>query len=188
MVTVASRYSQTLQEAPSIVSVITEKDIRVMGYRNLTDVLRNIPGVYISVSKESRSLAWFRGVISSDNNKILLLVDGVPWYDGVYTHAWIDDAIPLFHVKQIEIVKGPGSAVYGTNAFSGVINIVTKSAESINGAEVRLSTGSFARQEVSMLAGQVFENGSSVKAYARMFDLRGDGLSVTPRGEMNIKG
>ena len=62
--TVASRYSQTLQEAPSIVSVITEKDIRVMGYRNLTDVLRNIPGVYISVSKESRSLAWFRGVIS----------------------------------------------------------------------------------------------------------------------------
>ena len=55
VVTVASRYAQTLQEAPSIVSVITEKDIRSMGYRNLTDVLRNIPGVYISVSKESRS-------------------------------------------------------------------------------------------------------------------------------------
>ena len=188
VVTVASRYSQTLQEAPSIVSVITEKDIRSMGYRNLTDVLRNIPGVYISVSKESRSLAWFRGVTSSDNNKILLLVDGVPWYDGVYTHAWIDDVIPLFHVKQIEIVKGPGSAVYGTNAFSGVVNIVTKKAENINGAEIRLSTGSFARQEVSMLAGQVFENGSSVKAYARMFDVRGDGLTVTPEGEMNIKG
>ena len=74
VVTVASRYSQTLQEAPSIVSVITESDIRVMGYRNLTDVLRTIPGVYISVSKESRNLAWFRGVISSDNNKILLLI------------------------------------------------------------------------------------------------------------------
>ena len=53
---------------------------------------------------------------------------------------------------------------------------------------MRLSTGSFARQEVSMLAGQVFENGSSVKTYARMFDLRGDGLNVTPEGEMNIKG
>ena len=188
VVTVASRYSQTLQEAPSIVSVITENDIKVMGFRNLTDVLRSIPGVYISVSKESRNLAWFRGVISSDNNKILLLIDGVPWYDGVYTHAWIDDVIPLFHVKQIEIVKGPGSAVYGTNAFSGVINIVTKQAEDINGAQVRLSTGAFARQEMSMLAGQVFENGSAVKAYARVFDMRGDGLTVTPKGEMNIRG
>ncbi len=186
VVTVASRYSQTLQEAPSIVSVITESDIRTMGFRNLTDVLRTIPGVYISVSKESRNLAWFRGVISSDNNKILLLIDGVPWYDGVYTHAWIDDVIPLFHVKQIEIVKGPGSAVYGTNAFSGVINVVTKKAEDIDGAQIRVSTGSFARQEVSMLAGERFENGSSVKAYARMFDMRGDGLSVTPEGEANI--
>ena len=187
VVTVASRYSQTLQEAPSIVSVITESDIRVMGYRNLTDVLRTIPGVYISVSKESRNLAWFRGVISSDNNKILLLIDGVPWYDGVYTHAWIDDVIPLFHVKQIEIVKGPGSAVYGTNAFSGVINVVTKKAEDIEGAQMRVSTGSFARQEIAMLAGETFENGAAIKAYARMFDLRGDGLSMTPKGEANIR-
>ncbi len=188
VVTVASRYTQTLQEAPSIVSVITEADIHAMGFRNLTDVLRTIPGVYISVSKESRNLAWFRGVISSDNNKILLLIDGVPWYDGVYTHAWIDDVIPLFHVKQIEIVKGPGSAVYGTNAFSGVINVVTKPAEEIAGTQIRISTGSFARQEVSLLAGDTFENGSSIKAYARMFDLRGDGLTVTPKGEANIRG
>lgn len=186
VVTVASRYAQTLEQAPSLVTVVTADDIRIMGYRNLTDVLRNIPGVYISVSKESRNLAWFRGVVSSDNNKILLLVDGVPWYDGVYTHAWIDDVIPLFHVKQIEIIKGPGSAVYGTNAYSGVINIVTKKAKDINGVQMKMATGSFARQEVGIMAGQQFENGTQFRAYARMFDMRGDGLSITPKGASNV--
>ena len=187
VVTVASRYAQTLEQAPSIVSVITAEEMRVLGYRNLTDVLRSIPGIYISVSKESRHLAWFRGVISSDNNKILLLIDGVPWYDGVYSHAWIDDVIPLFNVQQVEVVKGPGSAIYGTNAFSGVINVVTKKASDLNGTQVRLSTGSFGRNEVAMMSGQQFENGTEFKAYARYFDTRGDGLSVNPKGQSNVR-
>lgn len=187
VVTVASRYAQTLEQAPSIVSVITAEEIRMLGYRNLTDVLRSIPGIYISVSKESRHLAWFRGVISSDNNKILLLIDGVPWYDGVYSHAWIDDVIPLFNVQQIEVIKGPGSAIYGTNAFSGVINIVTKPADSVDGTQVRLSTGSFGRNEIAVMAGQEFENGTQFRAYARYFDTVGDGLSLTPKGQSNVR-
>ena len=69
-------------------------------------------------------LAWFRGTIGPDNNKILLLVDGVPWYDGVCNHAWIDNYLSLDHIQQIEVIKGPGSAIYGSNAFSGVINLV----------------------------------------------------------------
>ena len=137
VVTVATRYAQTVEQAPSIVTVITAADIRQFGYRKVTDILQSIPGIYIKTSKEGRDLAWFRGVISDDNNKILLLVDGVPWYDGGYTHAWLDEYIPLFHVKQVEIIKGPGSAVYGTNAFSGVINIVTYTPEELDGGMVR---------------------------------------------------
>ena len=62
--------------------------------------------LYVSVAKESRDLGWFRGVTSADNNKILVLVDGVPWYDGIYTHAWIDEYMSLDQVRQIEVIKG----------------------------------------------------------------------------------
>ena len=87
LVSVASRYAQTVREAPAIVTVISDREIRERGFQNLADVLRSVPGIYLSVSPEGRSLAWFRGVVSPDNNKFLLLVDGVPWYDGVYNRA-----------------------------------------------------------------------------------------------------
>ena len=145
VVTVASRYAQTVAEAPSIVTVITDREIRERGLRTVSDVLRGIPGVYVSVSKESRDLAWFRGAIAPDNAKFLLLVDGVPWYDGVYGHAWIDEYLPLDHVRQIEVIKGPGSAIYGTNAFSGVVNVVTYRARDLEGGFVRGVVGSDGR-------------------------------------------
>ncbi len=150
VVTVAARYAQTIEEAPSIVRVITADDILQQGFRTLSDVLRTIPGVYVASSKESRQLGWFRGSISSDNNKILLLVNGIPWYDGVYTHAWLDEYIPLFHVEQIEIIKGPGSAIYGTNAFAGVINVVTSERSTAQGSRFHLSAGARARREVGV--------------------------------------
>ncbi|MEC8379239.1 MAG: TonB-dependent receptor [Myxococcota bacterium] len=185
VVTVATRYAQTVEQAPSIVTVITAQDIRRFGYRKVTDILQSIPGIYIKTSKEGRDLAWFRGVISDDNNKILLLVDGVPWYDGGYTHAWLDEYIPLFHVKQVEIIKGPGSAVYGTNAFSGVINIVTYSPEELNGGIVRFSTGSFARQEIGAVAGDTYGD-VAFKVYARGFSVDGDGMDFNPKNEPNL--
>ena len=186
VVTAASRYAQTLEQAPSIITVISDDDIQMMGYRTLSDLLRTIPGVYISMSKESRSLAWFRGVTSSDNNKILLLIDGVPWYDGVYTHAWIDEAIPLFNVKQVEVIKGPGSTIYGSNAFAGVINVVTYSAEELDGGIAQFSTGSFARTEIGAMVGKKVGDNASFRGYARTLEMRGDGLSVNPKGEYNV--
>ncbi len=134
LVTVVSRYAQAARKAPSIVQVITARDIAEHGWRTVSDVLRSLPGIYVWSSEEGRDLATFRGVVSSDNNKILLLVDDQPWYDGGYTHAWIDSYLPIANVKQIEVIKGPGSAIYGTNAFSGVINVVTRSAPDLDGA------------------------------------------------------
>jgi hypothetical protein len=141
VVTVASRFAQTVEQAPSLVTVITDAELRARGCRTLADALAEIPGVFITMSKEGRSLAWFRGVVSPDNSKILLLLDGVPWYDGVYAHAWIDEYVPLVNVKQIEVIKGPGSAVYGTNAFAGVINVVTYRAADLQGGFARAEVG-----------------------------------------------
>jgi outer membrane receptor for ferrienterochelin and colicin len=191
IVTVAARYAQTVKDAPAIVTVLTDRQIRERGFRTLSDALRTLPGVYTTTTKESRKIAWFRGVISADDNKILLLIDGVPFYDGVYTHAWIDEYLPLENVRQIEIIKGPGSTIYGTNAFSGVINVVTYGAEDLNGGFVRVMGGTVARRGISAVGGQVFEVGGvegGVTAYARYQEADGDGLDVSPRGRANVSG
>ncbi len=191
IVTVAARYAQTAREAPAIVTVLTDREIRERGFRTLSDALRSLPGVYVTTTKESRKIAWFRGVISADDNKVLLLIDGVPWYDGVYTHAWIDEYLPLENVRQIEIIKGPGSTIYGTNAFSGVINVVTYGAGDLSGGFVRVLGGTSARRGVSAVAGHPFELGGAeggITAYARWYEADGDGLDISPRGDTNVSG
>ncbi len=191
LVTVASRYAQTVRQAPSIVTVVSAGDIRRSGHRTLSDVLRSLPGIYVSTAKESRDLAWFRGVTSSDNNKILVLIDGVPWYDGIYTHAWIDEYLPLEHVRQVEVIKGPGSALYGTNAFSGVINVVTWDGSSLDGGFVRMGVGSDGRMHASTVFADVLPvrgHEVAVRAYARVLSADGDGLDTVPRGRRDVLG
>ena len=75
----------------SLPSPFTADTIRERGYRTVSDALSDLPGIYIWKSPEGRDLAAVRGTISADNNKILVLVDGMPWYDGIYTHGFIDD-------------------------------------------------------------------------------------------------
>ena len=189
LVTVASRYAQTLRKAPSIVALVTADQIRTRGYRTLSDVLRQLPGFYLWKSPEGRDLAAVRGIVSSDNNRLLVLVDGVPWYDGVYTHASIDDYLPLGQVKQIEVIKGPGSAIYGTNAFAGVVNVVTWSARDLEGGELRATAGARGRFEGSGIVGGTYQVGDrqvELVAFARVLDSIGDGPDVTPRGRDNV--
>ncbi len=192
MVTVASRYAQTARQAPSIVTVLSDREIRERGFFTISDLLGSLPGVYLTMAPEGRSLAYFRGVVAPDNNKFLLLIDGVPWYDGVYTHAWIDEYIPLENVRQVEIIKGPGSAIYGTNAFSGVINVVTYSAEDLGGSFLRATAGSHARHSAAFVMGDRVELSRGrtlgVAGTVRLLGTDGDGLELNPRGQHNVTG
>lgn len=190
VVTVASRYAQTLARASSVVTVITAAEIREQGQRTLADVLSSIPGVYIAVSKEGRRLAWVRGVTGSDNDQILLLVDGVPWYDGLYEHAWIDEYVPLQAVRQIEVIRGPSSTSYGTNAFAAVINVVTYGASDLRGGFVRGETGSFGRGAVTAVFGDRVgdQEQVGVRVYARALTLDGDGVELLPDGTYDASG
>lgn len=191
LVTVASRYAQTTREAPAIVTVITADQIRQRGYRSLAELLRGLPGVTVSRAKEGRSLAWFRGSLSQDNNKFLLLVDGVPWYDGVYQHAWIDAYLPLEIVKQVEIIKGPGSTIYGTNAFAGVVHVVTWRADDLDGGFAQVEAGSAATLGGAVAAGGRLGQGQDkvlLTAYGKAFDTLGDGIETTPKGDRDVQG
>ena len=77
MVTAASRYAQTTLEAPAIVTVVSDAEIRRRGFTSIAELLRSLTGIHVTRSFEGRSLAWFRGIIATDNNKFLLMVDGV---------------------------------------------------------------------------------------------------------------
>jgi outer membrane receptor protein involved in Fe transport len=191
LVTVASRYAQTVRKAPSIVTLITADEIRERQYRKVSDVLRTLPGVYVWRSEEGRDLAAIRGVISADNNKLLVLVDGVPWYEGIYTHGFIDDFLPISNVARIEVIKGPGSAIYGTNAFTGVVNVVTFSAAELDGARVRVMGGSTTRGDATVSAGGRTTLGTvptSAAAYVRLFGQTGRSLEVTPKNRIDVTG
>jgi outer membrane receptor protein involved in Fe transport len=191
LVTVASRYAQTVRKAPSIVTLITADDIRHNGYRTVADALRTIPGVYMWTSVEGRDLAAIRGVISPDNNKLLVLVDGVPFYDGLYTNSFVGDALPISAVKQIEVIKGPGSAIYGTNAFTGVVNLVTWQGRDLEGARVRLLAGTGKRFDLTASGGGTERVGGidvAASVYARVHSVEGWGIDLIPRGRRNIEG
>lgn len=144
-VTTASRYAQTALEAPAAVSVVTADDIRLFGYRTLAEVLGSMRGLYISYDRAYHYLGTRGFATPGDyNTRVLLLVDGVRFNDNIYDQAGIGSDFPLDLdlVDRVEFVPGPGSAVYGANAFFGVINVITRKGRQLAGPQVSAEAGS----------------------------------------------
>lgn len=144
-VSTASKFAQPQSHAPSAVSVITAADIRAQGYRSITEALLALPGTY-AIDDHTYSFLGARGfLVPGDfNTRFLLLVDGVRINDNIYEQAFFGHEFPLDIdlVERIEYVPGPGSSIYGANAMFGVINVITRSAESLAGARAALRLGS----------------------------------------------
>lgn len=138
-VTSATKTSLSLQEAPSSIKVFTQEDFKKYSFTTLRDILHTIPGIQVQEYRAGHQNVWVRGVQQRYNNKVLLLIDGVPMRDSYYGHFNIDESLPLDNVEQIEVINGPGSVLYGTNSFSGVISVKTKS----KGKSVSANYGSF---------------------------------------------
>lgn len=126
-VSVSSSFQQSLKSTPGIVRVINKETIASNGWKSLQQILMHVPGVQISVSKNGHSNIWMRGVQNRNNNKVLLLIDGVPQHDLYYGNFNINEQIPLQIIEKIEVLNGPGGVVHGANSFAGVIAITTKS-------------------------------------------------------------
>jgi iron complex outermembrane receptor protein len=141
-----AKYQQTISEAASSVTIVTAEDIQRHGYRTLPEVLAATRGFYLSYDR-NYSFLGARGFSrpSDYNNRILLLVDGNAANEAVFGGAPIgtDLGVPLNSVERIEIVRGPGSALYGTGAVFAVINLITKSPEGHPGARGALRGGSY---------------------------------------------
>ena len=146
-------------KAPASLTVITEDEIRAMGATTIPDLLRGVPGIDVAAMNASDVNISIRGFNRRVANKVLILVDGRSVYqDFLGDTLWpiIDVAIP--DIARIEVIRGPGSALYGANAFAGVVNIITKSAQEVQGARVWMQAG-----EHNTILGGASEAGKSGK-------------------------
>jgi outer membrane receptor for ferrienterochelin and colicins len=140
----ASGSEQTVKEAPSTIRVITAKQIEERGYEQLEDVLRDMEGIdVIHLGGYTPSIFYFRGLYGAENLRALLLIDGIRENNLVGSSDLSGPAYSLHNVKRIEIIWGPESALYGADAFGGVINIITKKGAEINGVHYEKGYGSF---------------------------------------------
>ena len=152
----AAKYAQTTTEAAASVTVITAEDIRRYGYRTLEDVLRRVPDFYTSYDRDYTYLG-VRGFgrPTDYNDRVLLLVDGHTMNESVFggaslgTELVLDPAV----IERVEVVQGPGSALYGTGAMFASINIVTKKGAALDGARAAVEGGSLGLRGASLSAG-----------------------------------
>ena len=139
---VASKIPTETVHTPAAVYILTAEDIRRSGAHNLPEALRQVPGLNVAAVTRSSYAVSARGFNETFANKFLVLLDGRRLFNNTYGGIYWDMAnVRLDDVERIEVVRGPGSAVWGANAMNGVINIITRSAYTTPGGEARLEMG-----------------------------------------------
>ncbi|NRF70006.1 TonB-dependent receptor [Aquincola sp. S2] len=148
-ISIATGNRQPLRRAPAVATVITAEEIAAMGARDIDEALEAVPGVHVSRSNQGfPALYVMRGIYSEFNPQTLVLLNGVPLttlFVGNRGNVW--GGLPLDNVARIEVIRGPGSALYGADAYAGVVNIITKSAADVAGTEFGVRGGSFSTYE-----------------------------------------
>ncbi len=158
----ASRFEQSASEAPAFVSVVTAREIKLFGYRTIADILRSLVGFYTTYDRNYSHLG-VRGFgrPGDYNTRVLLLLDGYHRVnDNVYYQAPVgtDFPVDVDLIDRVEIIRGPGSAIYGTNALFAVVNVVTKRGRDLKGVELSGEAGSFDTYKGTLSYGDRFSN------------------------------
>jgi iron complex outermembrane receptor protein len=178
-ISAASRFPQKSSEAPAAISVVTAEEIRAHGYRSFADILRGIRGLHVNYDR-NYSYLGVRGFSRPGdyNSRILLLVDGHRVYDDIYDQAPLGSEFPLDVdlIEQVEFISGPGSSVYGSGAFLGIVNVRTKDAGKFSHAEIKGEAASAGTYRGRASAGHGFANGGELLLSASIMDSEGRDL------------
>ncbi len=171
IVTSSSKKEESLRDATSAIFVITQEDIQRSGFQRVADLLRMVPGVQVASQSADEWAISARGFNSQYNNKMLVLVDGRSVYDpilgGVY---WNQQDIPLEDIDRIEVIRGPGGTLWGSNAVNGIVNIITKDSKVTQGLYVSgLAGNSIYGSGNSRFGGQLDE-GLYYRVYGQVTD------------------
>ena len=133
-VTSSAKKPESLRDATSAIYVITSEDIRRSGARDLPDLLAMVPGVQVARQSANEWAISARGFNAQYNNKMLVLVDGRSVYDPVFGGVqWNEQDVFLPDVDRIEVIRGPGGTLWGSNAVNGIVNVITKDTKDTQG-------------------------------------------------------
>lgn len=179
MISIATGKKQPVSKAPAVTTVLTAEDIKAMGATDLDEVLETVPGLHVARNSIAYSPIYtIRGIFSAFNPQVLVLINGIPitnLFQGDRNLIW--GGMPVEEIQRIEVIRGPGSAVYGADAFAGVINIITKTSEDISGTEIGGRHGSFDTWDGWLLHGGTYK-GFEVAATLEYHDTDGQRENV----------
>jgi len=150
LISIATGTPRPVSKAPAVASVITARDIRASGANTLEEVLERIPGLHVvtSTAKHQSPTYSFRGINTGQGPQTLFLINGQEMTFLMVGGLQFGLQFSLESIARIEVIRGPGSAVYGADAFAGVINIITKTDADIDGINVGVKAGSFNTKSV----------------------------------------
>ncbi len=153
-VVTATKRSQSIRKAPATIMVITAEQIRERGYESLDDIFRDIPGFDLTRVHGVFPNIWAqRGLYGDENKRTLLMIDGIVENNILEGNVLGGSQYSLHSIERIEIIWGSGSALYGANAFNGIINLITKKGEDIDGLEYQGGYGAFQTRFNKVVAG-----------------------------------
>ena len=171
-ITTASQQAESIEEAPVPVTLITEDMLRSIGARTLKDALvAYVPGMTDIASNEEMNVAM-RGIYSSGQEKILIMLNGHRLNSYSTNTASPDFSISLEKVKQIEVLRGPASSLYGGVALTGVVNIITKEGSDVDGFELKVSGGNYGQVRGDLLFGKRYLS-LDILAWASLYNAEG---------------
>ena len=173
----ASRYEQKTTRVPSSVTVITAEDIRQLGHRTLIDVLRSVRGLYVSDDR-NYSYLGIRGFLRPNdyNTRVLVLIDGHRVNDNLFDSGTVgrEGMVDIAAIDRVEVIRGPSSSIYGSSAFFGVINVITRHGAQIAGIEASADAGTFDTYRSRVSVGDKQANGFEWLVSAANYDSAGD--------------
>jgi iron complex outermembrane receptor protein len=186
----ANKRATPEREAPAIATVVTAEEIRNMGARNLLDVLKMVQGFGVAIQEFGTYMVEVRGVRTTMSEKVLLMIDGHAINKNTNGSAWIynfGSMLPVENIKQVEIIRGPGSALYGSNAFLASVNIITRDAGEIDGLEVKAGGGNFNAYKGNITGGKAINDKLNVSGSVDYYNTQGAKLRInadalTPSG------
>jgi iron complex outermembrane receptor protein len=157
----ASKYEQKATEAPSSVTVVTSEEIKRYGYRTLAEILASVQGFYVTYDRNYAFLGASGINLGDFNSRILLLINGHRINSDLNDSAYIDSTfiLDVDLIDHVEIIRGPGSVLYGNNAFFGVVNVITREGNQVDGVESSGSYGTFNAYTGRVTVGSQWTNG-----------------------------
>jgi iron complex outermembrane receptor protein len=167
-VTSVSKKTTKLAESPAAITVITQDDLHRLGITSLPDALRLVPGIEVQQINSQEWAVSARGFNDEFANKLLVLIDGRSIYgSGFGGVVWGVQNLVMEDVDRIEVIRGPGGALWGANAVNGVINIITKSAAETQGGLVSAVAGTTEQPDVSARYGGALGPNATYRAYLK---------------------